>query len=219
MGKAPSKMTLLIHGYSFDKNGNNTADSQYEYWRKFSKPPHTPFYWQSTPPGRRRLHRVFNAWKAGHLFTYYWAWAKSTKEAQNVVNLPIDGKMDIVCHSLGSRVAYEACRLAPGRFRKVLAFNGADSGEHARECALAAPDVEFTSVMYDGDKVLGLLGRTFTPAFGFQDVIGHDRMDTPPPNFTQIELTKEEADGPGFGDHSYSFENPELWNRWAKILA
>lgn len=214
-------MILGIHGYNFSPIDGDTADGQFDLWENFA-PSLDRWHWQSIPKGSNRAVKLFRAWLDGYPNTYYWTWGRSIVEAYKVAAHldALPNRIDIVCHSLGSRVAYEACRLRPWRVRKVLALNGADSAEHARACALKAPNVEFHSALFKGDKVLGIMGRAFTPKLGFERVVGYDGMDNPPDNFNQIILTPGEGDDPDdFGDHSYSFTNPALWERWRELLA
>lgn len=212
--------TILIHGYSFDIAGGDDPEDQYRIWREFIPDVHiVPFTWQSTPVGG-----VWGAWRAGCLHTYHWAWNESTRAAKRVATmLEKMGRADIVCHSLGSRVAYEAMRLRPHCVGTILTMNGADSTDHARACMEgaqadgAAPVVH--CIFSREDDVLRYLGRAFSPKLGAQRVVGFDGMRPPHPSGWYEHDITAEADGKGWGDHSVVFTDRKFHPRWRALLS
>ena len=209
----PARTTIFIHGYNFDIIGGDDPERQYRYWREFVGGEIIPFKWQSRPHDG-----VWGAWRAGHWNTYHWAWSQAIRAGQRVARLleRAGPSCDIVCHSLGSRVAYHAMTLAP--VRRVLTFNGADSVSHARACIEAVDGPEVFCIKTREDDVLKRMGRLFTPEIGREWVVGYDGLAKPHPvGWNEIDLG-EQGDGPGYGDHEWSFVNPEFWPRWREIL-
>lgn len=214
--------TLLIHGYNFDLAAGDDPETQYQVWRNFV--PETPaqiipWRWQSTPAGGAP-----EAWLSGHWNTYHWAWSEAVREAQKVQDWlsAQPGPVNVVCHSLGSRVAYEAMAWAPNKVKRVLTLNGADSVGHARSCIQQAWKVggspEVLSVMTKDDDVLQWMGRIFTPVWGKEHVVGYDGLGEPWPRGWHEYDPGTLADGPGRGDHSWTFKNQKLWPRWRAWL-
>lgn len=203
--------TLFIHGFDFREG--ETAEPQYRRWRKFAQNPAYPWSWVSRCS-------IWQAWKTGHATTYYWAWSKALVEARSIASFldTLPGQVDIVCHSLGSRVAYEVCRLRPDRIRYVLTFHGADGSTHARECALAAPKVRFYSVKTKEDKILRWLGQIFTPVIGIEELVGYHPMEDAPANWNDIWIGEEYL-LPGMSSHQFSFTNEALHPRWRTLLS
>lgn len=213
-------MIIFIHGYNFNLVKGDDPEDQYKYWREFSPDINIiPFKWQSTP-----ARGVWGAWKDGSWNTYHWAWRRATEVARIVAYIIREHEsVDIVCHSLGSRVAYEAMKMEPLRVRKVLTMDGADSAVHAKECILAAYEAggkpEVYCILSREDDILQYLGQVFTPKIGLEGVVGyHGLGEKPhPPGWHEIDIT-EEADGVGWGDHSEVFTNEVFWPRWRAIL-
>ncbi len=209
--------TLFVHGYNYDIASGEDPERQYVYWREFVDDADVvAFRWQSTP-----RDGVWGAWVSGHWNTYHWAWSQAIKAGDRLAGLlrRQDGPCDVVCHSLGSRVAYHAMSRTPDRVRRVLTFNGADSVSHARQCITSVDGPVVISVKTKADDVLARMGRLFTPKIGPEWVVGYDGLDKPwPPGWFEIDLGAG-GDGPGYGDHDWSFMNPDFWPRWRSVLA
>lgn len=204
--------TVFVHGYNYDITGGDDPDVVYNYWRQFSRPSYYPFTWQSKIG-------LIDAWKAGHLNTYYWAWWRAISVSSGLIRDITNNAspVDIICHSLGSRVVLHALQGIPnGKVKRVLIFNGADSVDHARISA-ERTDAEIMSVQTKEDRVLRYLGTMFTPKLGKESVIGYNGMKNPPSNWKETWLS-ERADGPGIKDHDFTFKNPELWPMWRSFL-
>ncbi len=210
-----SVKTVFVHGYNYNIKAGDNPERQYKYWRKFVGGNIIPFQWQSRP-----YAGVWGAWKTGHWNTYHWAWSAAVKAADPLAQIiRAAGPCNIVCHSLGSRVAYVAMTKEPGLVRRILTFAGADSVSHARACIKAVDGPEIFSVKTREDDVLGGLGRMFTPKIGPEWVVGYDGLKRPwPKGWNEIDLGAR-GDGPGYGDHDWSFVNPDFWPQWREILA
>jgi len=205
--------TFGCHGYNFDVASGEDAWGQYEVWQQFSPGVFKAFHWQSTTS-------IWNAWKAGHWNTYYWAWVKAIEASDRFASYltTFNGDINIICHSLGSRVVLEALTKIPiDHVNKVLIFNGADSVAHATAC-VKHTNAKIFSVRTREDRVLGYMGATFTPKLGREPVIGYHGLEDKLPNWTGIELYEEADKFGSIGDHDWSFRNPDLHEKWRGIL-
>lgn len=215
--------TIYVHGYNFPKGKN--AEHQYCVWDKFNPDPDTiRFSWVSRPSGG-----PFGAWLSGYRHTYDWAWAKAEEAGDDLADIldNTEGRSNIICHSLGSRVSYHALMMVPDKINIILTLNGADSNKHARDCFDIAtrraklkrsplPRVFCIYTMHD--DVLDDLGQWFSPKLGAQKIVGLGGLSEPVPyGWTNIDLGKA-GDGEGYGDHDWSFRNPDNHALFRKIL-
>jgi len=205
--------TVFVHGYNY-KEGES-PEAQYRYWRRFTEGKVAPFYWVSHP---RRLTR---AWGEGSWNTYHWAWRRAIDTAAPDLAALAEalGPVDVVCHSLGSRVVYEAMAISPQSFNRILTLNGADSEVHARFCIEHSSGVRVLCVKTRSDNVLRWLGQVFTPVWGAEHVIGFHGMAKPwPEGWSELDLGKA-GDDPGWKDHDYSFKNPRFYPAYLRFLS
>lgn len=201
--------TVLVHGYNVDAVEARTT---YSEWLRFVSGDIIEFFWDSYPAS------LPEAWLSGHWNSYHWAWTQAVEVAalslfDRLRN--VKGPVNVVCHSLGSRVVYEAMALVPEKFDRVLTLNGADSATHARACMEIAHCGQFAPkvlcVRTKSDRVLRYLGQLFTPVWGSEHVIGYSGLKEPwPSGWDEIDIGIA-GDGPGIGDHNYCYRNPALW--------
>lgn len=156
---------VAVHGFGFDP-ASDGGDHPFFFFRDMSVAlgqEVDEWAWYSAPTGFRH---VLRAWKAGYIHRYRHAWALALKEAQRLA-LWLDAQarpVDIVCHSLGSRVVLQALGLVePGRVGRVLILNGAELIENL-PARLHAQSV--LNVAVETDNVLSDLGARFVPGRG-----------------------------------------------------
>ncbi|MEQ8708334.1 MAG: glycosyl hydrolase 108 family protein [Rhodospirillales bacterium] len=224
----PGTVTVLVHGYSFDPRvtgPDNPFENQYPVWKRaLGKRAYVDFGWYSVP---RSFSSVRSAWRSGHWTTYGWAWRLAEQAGQALARIlsAYDGEVNIVAHSLGSRVVNCAlAHLPAGRIARVMFWNGADYVRNAERAAVQSPPTRFLNVYCPDDTVLERLGDVFAPASG--RCIGNDGLsDRAPQNWIDIDLdapvyadwaeqleTITRGDNPcEVGDHWESFRYPGNW--------
>ncbi len=169
---------VLVHGYRYDTTRpgkNNPYETDFRYWRQelewvgdFEVNKVKEFGWYSAGGWRA----LFMAWSHGYLNTYRWAYSKLSMDAGRrlaAMSKKYD-KLDVVCHSLGSRVVLEAIRLG-GNFGTVIILSGAEMVDVARPIVEDHPGIKFWNVLSRSDLAIDYLAEKFTPGKG----ILHDR--------------------------------------------
>ncbi len=216
---------IMIHGYNHNpRNINHSAaripDGHFYIWGNiFSKRSTIPFHWYSG----RKWRDVFKAWANGEINSYAYAYEHlSIHAADNLWRMVIDSdkKFDIVCHSLGARVALSVMDRVPNCFRRVMFLNGAESREIAGNVFRKNNETEILNVAVSTDDVLGKVGR-WRVAGG---CMGQQGIPNKTENIYEVFLDDAndqiflkdlhgweiEGDNPDkIGDHSYSFKNPK----------
>ncbi len=157
------------------------------------------FAWYSCPVGFRLSHPILSllqsarafgaAWFRGKLHPYRDAWSRAEKEAERLAELirAQPGRVDLVAHSLGTRVALLALPKVRRKVRRVVFFNGAELARNAEPRAASAHPALFLNLVVPSDRVLGLLGSRFSgdangPCIG---VVG---LDPAPLNWRDLDL-------------------------------
>jgi hypothetical protein len=241
---------VMVHGFEHDPAStgrDNPHVELYPKWRGTILPPGRPgfgFGWYSLPAGLSWPRSIWEAWRHGRALTYRRAWDLAW-DAGNVLATTLarlGGPVDLIAHSLGTRVALRAIRADPALpIRRVLLLNGAEYAETAfATAANAGRHLRFYNVVVPADDVLGKLGRA-APGFGggFIGRVGLGGRSSPegngaPDNWCDLELDRPAfrawaaaqgwhhvaGDNPnGIGDHWHSYENPGNWPLYKKILA
>lgn len=224
----------LVHGYNHDPNDpEHSPAARGAYFDCMEKIFSDQcmlfrFPWYSGVMGRD----AFKAWRHGHLTTYAWAYKKLAISAAErlAAHSRSQGTLDVVAHSLGTRVALQAVSAAPRTFRKVILLNGAETCEAAREAMKKAPSVDFLNIAVKTDDTVKTLGGTFAPKLGYEGCIGNGTGSFPD-NCTEIILddiaSKAEyvsrgwdirGNGPGWADHDFSYKHPPNWNIYKNWL-
>ena len=219
-------MYVFVHGFGHDAaEGRSAAVKPYPLWRKMLGVDELDVYehlWYSAPFS---VKNVLEAWAHGRLGIYRYAWDLAYEEGEvlaselKTIGLPVD----IVCHSLGSRVVLRALELgAPAR--KVLILNGAEYRDTAVRIAWLRRDVEFYAVVVEEDDVLSKFGRV-APGSG-NDFVGNTSFHAP--NWTSLPIDTKyfqkkwpgvAGDNPSrIADHWYSFENEDNWPLYRAIF-
>ena len=229
---------LLVHGFQYDPQAtdrSNPYEHTFPRWRemlRLSDESDVVYHaWFSVP---LTPINIWRAWRHGRWNRYRWAWDLAKAEGVALaMTLPALGSkpVDIVCHSLGSRVVLKALELGAPAGR-VLILNGAEYQAQGLRVAQMRRDVEFFATVVPEDDVLNKLGR-FAPGWG-GDFVGNTLQIRPPPNWTDLPLDGKSfktqlleingwrvaGDNPNqSGDHWYSFENEDNWPLYRAILA
>ncbi|MFN3582599.1 hypothetical protein [Phenylobacterium sp.] len=168
---------IAVHGFMYDpadKGGSNDPAPFFDYMAGISGCEVIGFAWYSAPFGlriARPFHSVYQtarawltSWLTGHLHPYRLAWDLASKAAADLVvkvqNTP--GVVDLVAHSLGSRVVLLAMLALPkGKVGRVVIFNGAELARNARAYAPRL-DATVLNLAVQGDRVLQHLGANFS---------------------------------------------------------
>jgi pimeloyl-ACP methyl ester carboxylesterase len=219
---------LMIHGYNHDprtKLGEHSPfrpDGNFDRWpRIFTDHICEPVPWYSAI----QFQDTAQAWKAGYTNTYAWSYSHLAVAAAEGLLVRVEGRegLDVVAHSLGTRVVLLAIKERPEAFRKVLLLNGAEIWREAIPIIEENPCVEFLNVAVGEDDVLASMGAKAAPGDGQKRCVGNGcpagmrRL----PNFDEVVLDDLfdqayyyglhgwdlQGDGPSYGDHSFSFEH------------
>ena len=217
----------LVHGYRYDptRSGkNNPHDTDFKLWRQnlewlghYEGVAVKEFGWYSAGGWRA----IFMAWSYGYRNTYRWAYSKlSTDAGRRLAAMSKKhDKLDVVCHSLGSRVVLEAIRLG-GNFGTVIILSGAEMVDVAWPIVEAHPEVTFWNVLTLHDRVIDYLAENLTPGPGWS-AIGNDGV-TGLPNCHNVVLddadTKRVAGMMGWhlkGDNAKSIADHRVSHEWS----
>jgi len=208
---------VLVHGYLHDHrkpSPNHPEHNLYPLWRKMLG--HTtsvvPFFWFSKPS-------FLNAWIHGRWNRYRYAWdlAEEAADRLRTVLSASEEPVDILCHSLGSRVVLLALMGArPGVARRVLILNGAAYSRSGAMAARMCSEVKFYNVVVPADDVISKLAR-FAPGPG-TDFLGNTGAPETP-NWTNVDLGGEGDNPDSAGDHHYSYENEANWPIYRAIFS
>lgn len=237
-GAAGEIPLIAVHGFQFDpksRRADNPHARLFPLWEQlFEGRTLIRWGWYSVPQSWKT---VLGAWARGYRNRYTWAWELAEHEAAALaVQLAgAAGQVDVVCHSLGSRVVVEALRRfrAQSNVRRVLILNGAEYSASGRQVAELHPDTLFFNAVTSADDVLNKLGR-FAPGIG-GDFLGNAGMppDALLPNWYDIRLDrpewrawadttggwKVEGDNPrSIGDHWHTYEHGPNWGLWRWLM-
>jgi hypothetical protein len=231
---------MLVHGFGYDPNSPNRDNPDvytFPRWEEIVGKDTYRYGWYSVPFGFLSL---LGAWMNKRWNRYRYAWDLAEKESamfrETMFSLGSKEKVNILCHSLGSRLVLNSLdddadlSMYVG---KVLILGGADSARHARKVGKKQPNIEFYSTVVPEDDVLHKLGR-FAPGFTGK-ILGQAGIATPLPNWTPLPLDnviwrtmmekkhgwyEMSGDNPAkVADHWYVFENEHNWPLYRSILA
>lgn len=175
--RAPLLPIVAVHGFMYDPanvGGPNDPRPWFDEMSAITGRPVVGFAWYSCPVGFRLAHPILSvlqsvrafgaAWLRGKLHPYRDAWSRAEAEADKLAALirAQPGRVDLVAHSLGTRVALLALPKVRHKVRRVVFFNGAELARNAEPRASAAFPVWFLNVVVATDQVLGILGSRFT---------------------------------------------------------
>lgn len=226
---------IFVHGFNYDSRTFGPDHPEYHTyprWRAMLPDrEHVPFKWFSHPS-------LFDAWRHRRWNQYRRAWDLAEEARGLLVGtiMACRGPVDIVCHSLGSRVTLLALRVlwqGPKNISKVLILNGAEYSHTGEAIANFCPGVKFYNIVVPEDDVLNVAARG---APGFQSrFLGSHGISSSPPNWQDIPLSQgslswawatarnqptPEGDNPhNVGDHWYTFENETNWPLYRAILS
>ncbi len=192
---------ILIHGFGYDpwKNNDNNPHfvgplgeaSTFGIWNRDLVPDRSVIGlgWYSVPPGFINLGK--SLWNGRwNRYRYAWDLAWEVGTVLSVMLRHLDGPVDILCHSLGSRVALAA--LAQERdlpIRNMVLMNGAEFAKPARIQAMENKDINFVNLVVKADEVLAKLDTNFAPVSGEGPPIGLEGLEgASPENWSDILL-------------------------------
>jgi len=227
---------MLVHGFNYDpwqQDSDNNPHfvgelgkvSTFGIWRRdlVADRPTIGLGWYSVPFGIRNLGRAVGH---GRWNRYRWAWDLAW-EAGRVLAVALrrlDGPVDGLCHSLGSRVVLAALAQERGLpLRNLVIMNGAELAEDGARIAVANPQVNITNLVVRSDKVLSKFGAVFAPGGLYAPTLGQGGLgDGALANWHDIDLddpaTQEwgrergwdlAGDNPDSrGDHWFTYRHP-----------
>lgn len=225
---------IFVHGYNWNPRGDEKAHtSQYRTWEKWvpEYEEAAGFSWESDPG-------LVDTWRNKHLFPYHYAWTRAGNDVADALVETIEAceiGVNIVCHSLGSRVVSWALRQCHPLDEPltVIVLNGAESSREMLCCVDSCPDTDFYFVGSKNDRILRYLGGLMTPGALYEEVVGLHGLPEKRDNATEIWLdsdskqafleTKDwDLNGSGFagtGGHRTSITDSANWPLYKRILA
>ncbi len=230
---------IFVHGFKYDNRTFGPDHPEYHTyprWREMLPDREViPFKWFSNPS-------LTDAWKKGYWNHYRYAWALAKCAGDRLVGVAMAprGPVDIVCHSLGSRVVMTALSQrstiphALMNISKVLVLNGAEYSHTGRAVALACPGIKFYNIIVPEDDVLNDLAR-FAPGQHHRFLGTHGGGEDLP-NWQDLHIDDDESpthawaearelpapagDNPcRRSDHWYSFENEDNWPLYRAVFS
>ncbi len=233
---------IAVHGFGFDPrkpagHRDNPETRLFPLWRNMLAREVMGHGWYSVPPG---IERLWEAWRSSRRDRINWnrychAWHLADAEAARLCDrvTAAGGPVDLVCHSLGSRVVLSALGRGGPNVRRVIFLDGAEHCRRARAIAGARPDVAFLNIVVRTDGVLRWLGSLLSPRAGWHPTIGQRglRRDAPA-NWLEIVLDDRDWQDWGrskgwvlrgnnrcsFADHWYSYEWRGNWPLYREFL-
>lgn len=150
---------IAVHGFGFDPaTPADSPNALYASWSAMLGQPVDAFAWFSASPADE-----VRALSHGYPDAYAWAYRElaPTAAARLISKIQVArGPIDIICHSLGSRVALNAIdQLPSGYVRRVLILDGAETQTEAPASLPAG--VEVLNCVVRTDLVLKNLGAVF----------------------------------------------------------
>lgn len=224
----------MVHGFNHDpatprRSAERVPDGCFTIWRQHLGAHNPePFNWYSGVSG----FGVWRAWLAGQPTSYAWAYSKLAENAARrlVAEIMDQGPgVDVICHSLGSRVVLLAMQARPNLFRRVIFLNAAETAQVALPILAANERTQFLNIAVQTDDVLDKLGAWFEPMIGKHACLGNGalagRKKDMPGNLCQVILDDTydqlafadmgwdiRGDNPEtYGDHHYSYLHDENW--------
>jgi len=213
---------VMVHGYRYcpwaKRRKDRPQDTVFAEWRAGLTPRDTvQFGWDSIPFS---IQNVYRSWRAGHPNTYSLAWSEAQRVSEFLRStLKVQGArlpVDIICHSLGSRVVLWAMSDPNLRVRRVLILNGAEHRPEAYYACIQNPGTEFFNVFVSGDFILKSLGSWLSPEIMYAPCIGQAGLPLNPPNWTDINLDNQQIINWGkFNGMNLAGDNPgSLLDHW-----
>jgi len=222
---ATDRPVVLVHGFDYDPRARSLDNPHWQgaeglgsfaRWRRDLAPDRTPrlgFGWYSVPAG---LLGVLAAWRHRRWNRYRYAWdlAAEAGQALSVMLRRLGGPVDVLCHSLGSRVVIEALTAGTAvPVQNVVFMNGAEFAVPAGLCARANSHIRFVNLVVVADEVLAKLDTAFAPVSGQGPPIGLEGLSPKAPdNWIDIALDHSEVQlwGASHGWHLQG-DNPKKY--------
>ncbi len=217
---------VLVHGFGYNPwqaSDNNPhyhesglgKTSTFGMWRRDLIPERAAigFGWYSVPFGWRGL---WGSVSNGRWNRYRYAWDLAWQAGRilSVMLRNLDGPVDILCHSLGSRVTLAALAQESSLpVRNIVLMNGAEFASSARIEAMANSHIRFINLVVKADEVLAKLGTHFAPGSYEELPIGLNGLSgDAPKNWTDIALDNPEVQdwGASHGWHLQG-DNPKQY--------
>ncbi len=241
-GLGPGAGVIAVHGFGFDPrkpvgHKDNPETRLYPLWRRMLEREVTGYAWYSVPPGVGRLWEAWTSsrWDRINWNRYYYAWHLAHAEAPRLCERvsTAGGPVDLICHSLGSRVVLSALEHGCHNVRRVILLDGAEHCRDAFKVARARPEVEFLNIVVRTDGVLRWLGSLLSPRIGWHTTIGQRGLGRDAPaNWLEIVLDDRDWQDWGrtkgwvlrgnnrwsLGDHWYSYEWRGNWPLYRQFL-
>jgi len=198
----PPLPVVAVHGFNYDpaaKGGPHDPRAWFEDMAGLLDRQVLGFAWYSCPMGLDLARPVYSslmtarsfvaAWLRGKPQPYRDAWLRAEEEAKRLAAFiaALPGPVDLVAHSLGTRLALLALPAVRSRVRRVVFFNGAELAEDAGPRVVASSPAQFLNLVVTGDDVLKLLGAHFN---GDADApcLGTAGLAQPPANWRDLVL-------------------------------
>ena len=215
---------VLVHGFGYDPwaRGDDNPHvvgplgqaSTFGLWRRDLVPARAAIGlgWYSVPVGWRGL---WGAWRHRRWNRYRWAWdlAEQAGTVLAVLLRRLDGPVDILCHSLGSRVVIAALGADTALpVKNVVFMNGAEFAVPAAFRARASRQVRFVNLVVKADDVLAKLDTAFAPVSRQGPPIGLAGLGARPNNWIDVALDDPQVQrwGATRGWH-LAGDNPKQW--------
>ncbi len=225
---------ILVHGFHYDPWALDYDNphfvgplgdvSTFGLWKRNLVPDRNSigFGWYSLPRGfhswiKAWIHRRYNPYR----YSFDLAWEAGGVLASMISEI---GEVDVLCHSLGSRVVLAALdQVKDLPMRNLVIMNGAELAIDGERVAKKNPQANITNLVVRSDRVLKHVGAIFAPKGGlYEFTLGQRPLKNAPPNWKDVDLDhlgtqawgrKKGWDLQGnnpdsIGDHWFTYKHP-----------
>lgn len=165
--------TIVVHGFMYDPDdigGCNDPQKFFSDIRKVVGRPVEGFSYYSVPFGFKftqpfkssyQFCRAWlGSWLNGYVHPYRYAWSQAEKAGWRLAKQleKEQEPVNLLCHSLGSRVVITALKYVPHKVNKVIILNGAELVRNST----GLQKTNIFNIVVSTDDVLKILGERFS---------------------------------------------------------
>lgn len=228
-------MTICIHGFNVDPKSKRHGPKP--FFNQISAMLGEVVQGHPWYSARLSFAGWLDAWTSGHVHPYRHGWSLANDESVRLAKR-INAEMkpvDIVCHSLGSRVFFQSLKyLNQSKVRRAIVLNGAELVPEAQQAlyqhAWYQKHMRILNVAVSTDDVLSKLG-SWTSGSGNAPCVGNSRIKHKKVVSVLMDSIRDQhiakkfgwsikGDNPSnYGDHHYTYRQGSNWPMCRAFMA